>query len=175
MIIICGASASGKTQVAHYLEKEHGFLKVVTCTTRPKRIHEVDGVDYHFYSKDEFISRINNNEFLETTIYNNYYYGTKIDDIKINSVIVLDTIGVNKLYEIYKGSTKIFFLDTNVDIRINRMIQRGDKAEDINNRIRNDEILFNKENIKHIDCIIDSSNKTTASIASTIISIYNQK
>lgn len=61
MIILTGKSGSGKTTVARELEK-HGFKRAVTCTTRPRRTGEEDGVDYHFLSSKQF-------EKLENCIY----------------------------------------------------------------------------------------------------------
>ena len=55
MIILVGPSASGKTQIGYSLKKIYGLEKVVTYTTRRMRSGEVDGIDYHFITKDEFL------------------------------------------------------------------------------------------------------------------------
>ena len=54
MIILIGPSASGKTATCLYLQDHYGIRKVVTHTTRAMRVGEVNGVDYHFVTKDEF-------------------------------------------------------------------------------------------------------------------------
>ena len=53
MIILVGASASGKTEIAKILYKK-GYKKCVTTTTRQIRPSEVNGIDYHFITKEDF-------------------------------------------------------------------------------------------------------------------------
>ena len=48
MVILVGASASGKSVVAKDMIKRYGFSKVVTYTTRSIRVGEVNNIDYHF-------------------------------------------------------------------------------------------------------------------------------
>ena len=54
MILLIGASASGKTEVAKVLLSKFGMKKAITHTSRPIRPSEVDGVDYHFVTKETF-------------------------------------------------------------------------------------------------------------------------
>lgn len=56
MIILVGASASGKTEVAKMLGKLFQMRKVITHTTRPMRENEKDGVDYYFVTREEFLN-----------------------------------------------------------------------------------------------------------------------
>ena len=54
MILLCGKTSSGKT----FLQKELikiGYKSIVTYTTRPPRNGEVDGIAYHFVTKEEFL------------------------------------------------------------------------------------------------------------------------
>ena len=81
MLILVGPSASGKTEIAKLLDIKYHLTKVITHTTREKRINEKDDVDYHFVSKDDFLIMKINNEFVETTTYNNNYYGTSKKEI----------------------------------------------------------------------------------------------
>ena len=54
MLIFVGASASGKTELAYYLKKNYHYHKCSTTTTRPKRHHETQDVDYHFVEDHTF-------------------------------------------------------------------------------------------------------------------------
>lgn len=56
-----------------------GVKKCVTCTTRPKREGEVDGVDYSFLTVDEFERRKREGGFLESAVYCGHSYGTPKD------------------------------------------------------------------------------------------------
>ena len=55
MIILVGASASGKTEVAKELKKKYDIQKVVTHTTRTRRAQEIEDVDYHFVDTALFL------------------------------------------------------------------------------------------------------------------------
>ena len=64
MIVLIGKSCSGKDSVAKILFFM-GYTRVVTCTTRPMRTGEIDGVDYYFISQDEFMKMIEKRDFAE--------------------------------------------------------------------------------------------------------------
>ena len=73
--------------------------EIVSCTSRPKRENEIDGINYYFHTKDSFEKMIKNNEMLEYTIFNDWYYGTgleSIDKSKIN-IGVFNPAGVEDL------------------------------------------------------------------------------
>ena len=65
MIVLIGASASGKTEAAKMLMAKYGIQKAITTTTRPMRVHEVDGRDYFFVSKEKFDQLIKEDKFVE--------------------------------------------------------------------------------------------------------------
>ena len=60
MIILVGASASGKSVVVKKMIEKYNFKKVVTYTTRDIRVGEVNDVDYHFVSCEDFLNKKNN-------------------------------------------------------------------------------------------------------------------
>ena len=78
LVSIAAPSGTGKTTVCHELMKrDDRFVFSVSCTTRPPRPNERDGVDYHFISEKKFNDKIQNNEFIEWEIvYQGKYYGT---------------------------------------------------------------------------------------------------
>ena len=65
MLLLIGASASGKTETAKYLMEHFNIKKIITCTTRAPRANEVNDVDYHFLSVEEFQRRKDAGLFLE--------------------------------------------------------------------------------------------------------------
>jgi len=80
MIVVSAPSGAGKSTLCNRLVSEHpGIVYSVSCTTRPPREGEQDGVDYYFLSKQEFKKRIKNNEFLEYAKVHGNYYGTLQD------------------------------------------------------------------------------------------------
>ena len=60
MLVLVGPSASGKSAIVKYLTKNYGLVKFITCTTRAIRVGEVNDVDYHFLSQEEFLEGFSN-------------------------------------------------------------------------------------------------------------------
>lgn len=175
MIIIIGASASGKTEVVKKLINEYGYKKLVTYTTREKRVGEIDGIDYNFVSIDEFNKLLLNDEFFETIKYNNNYYGTLKKDISVGKVVILEPNGFKKYNNsIYKPIVS-FFLYSSRDMREKRMIYRGDKIELIKERLESDSIIFSDENINGVNFIINSDSLTISEIAKEINDLYKRE
>jgi len=66
LAILAGPSGSGKSTLCNRLvDANLGYKRVVTTTTRAPRENEVHGVDYHFFSSDEFTRRVAADDFLE--------------------------------------------------------------------------------------------------------------
>lgn len=77
VIVVSGPSGSGKSTVIDALCKADETLRLsVSATTRKPRPSEVDGVDYHFLSKSEFESHLQQDSFLEWAEYGGNFYGT---------------------------------------------------------------------------------------------------
>ena len=94
MIILFGPSASGKTEVAKMLQFKYDIKKVITCTTRNKRLGEQDGVDYYFLTEQEILKEYNDSLLVEMTRYNDCFYGTRVSEIRDDKAIILDPNGV---------------------------------------------------------------------------------
>ena len=80
LIIISAPSGTGKSTIISWLMKEHKELNLaysISCTSRPPRGAEQNGVDYFFLTPEEFRHRIENNDFLEyEEVYTDRFYGT---------------------------------------------------------------------------------------------------
>ncbi len=76
LLILSGASGSGKDTVMHELLKKYpNMKKLVTTNTREKRPDEVDGYDYHFISREEFEKLIAKEAFFEWVEYRGHLRG----------------------------------------------------------------------------------------------------
>ncbi len=75
LILISAPSGAGKTTLCDLLLATlPNLTRAITCTTRPPRPGEKDGVDYHFFSAEEFLKRLHAGNFLEhATVYGNSY------------------------------------------------------------------------------------------------------
>ena len=174
MLVLVGASATGKTVIAKRLQQKYNLEKYVTCTTRPKRVNEVDGIDYYFLSKDEFLDKISREEFVEMAKYNNNYYGSLKSECKPNKVVILEPNGVNSFYKTDLDFISIL-ITAKKETRLNRMINRLDNPNDIKLRIENDDKIFDISNFSHIDYVIENDENNIEEIVDRIYKIYKQK
>ena len=175
MIILFGPSASGKTEIGKILMKKYGLKKIVTCTTREPRVNEVNDVDYHFYTKQQFQKALDNNEFVETVNYNNNFYGSLKKEIANDKVVILEPNGVKKYLELNNPSIVTFYTDCPKEVRKARMEGRKDNPENILQRLINDEKDFSKDVLPKSDYIIDTSTKSIEELADEIYSLYSSK
>lgn len=95
MVVISSPSGAGKTTITKNLvSKKLNIELSISLTTRKPRPTEVDGIDYHFVSKDFFKKKINQNSFLEhAKVFENFYGTIKkdiIDKLKKGTNILLD-------------------------------------------------------------------------------------
>src|SRR6266404_1971710 len=75
LILISAPSGGGKTTVAaEVLAHDPHTVRAVTCTTRPPRDGERNGIDYYFLDPADFLTRVQAGNFLEhATVYGNSY------------------------------------------------------------------------------------------------------
>ena len=174
MIVLSGASASGKTEAAKMLMAKYGIQKAITTTTRTMRVHEVDGRDYFFVSKEKFNQLIKEDKFVEYTNYNGNYYGSTKDQIANDRVVVIDLEGLKSYSRLNDKRIVTFYLSTCEEIRYKRMLERGDKEEDAKRRIENDRKVFDNNQIPDVDYKIDSENRSIEEVADLVYQLYMQ-
>ncbi|HBF40291.1 MAG TPA: guanylate kinase [Anaerolineaceae bacterium] len=137
LIVISGTSGVGKDAVLCGL-KELGLNLhfVVTATSRPPRPLEVPGVDYFFYTREDFERRIANNEFIEYTMVYSDWKGiprSQVDDaLRSGKDVVLrvDVQGAMKLRKLYPEAVLIFLIPESVDEWYNRLRSRNTDSPD---------------------------------------------
>ena len=83
ILVLSGPSGAGKSTIIDAASSEIGeFYFSVSTTTRAPRDREVEGVDYHFVSKEEFEKGIKRGDFLEYAQVHDNYYGTSLQPVK---------------------------------------------------------------------------------------------
>ena len=172
MLILVGASASGKTEIAKELLKSFNISKVVTHTTRPKRINETNDIDYHFVTKDIFLNLLSKNKFVEHSLYNGNYYGCSKDEIGDNKVVILDPNGLKAFNKLNDKRIVSVLILTDEKTRYQRMISRGDSLDNVKKRIENDRISFDIKNIDRVDFVVNNENKSIKEITKEIYDLY---
>ena len=169
IVILTGKSGSGKSLVAHKLKK-NGFKPIITNTTRPQRVNEIDGVDYNFLSQNQFFDLINNGNMIEYRKYNTefgvWYYGSSAEHVNLNKhdyVIVLTLEGA-EAYVNYFGAENciVFYIDAPKSIREQRAKERGSFNQDEwDRRVKTDNVDFSLDKVAHIcNFRVDNYNKT---------------
>lgn len=174
MIVLAGASASGKTEVAKMLAAKYGIVKAITTTTRDMRVGEINGRDYFFVDKEKFLQMIKEGRFVEYTTYNENLYGSTKDQIASNKCVVVDPAGLKAYIALNNANIITFFLDSKEETRRARMHLRGDAEEKIKNRLLHDREAFKKENIPEVNYHIDSETKNVEEVADMIYHIYQE-
>jgi guanylate kinase len=172
MILLSGASASGKTEIAKLLAKKYGIVKAVTHTSRAPRLGERNGIDYFFVTKDEFVSLKEKGNFVETTLYNGNYYGTSKAQVTDLKCVVVDPNGLKAFIALKDPSVVTFYLLASEETRIARMRSRGDKPADIERRIQGDRVDFRPANIAPTDFSIVTDDKSLEELADKIYIKY---
>lgn len=173
MIVIVGASASGKTEIAKILFNKYHYQKCVTTTTRLPRTHEQNGVDYHFLTKEEFLYNKKQDAFVEVTTYQNNFYGINRQDIKEERVVILDPSGANELFYQLKKKIYIVFVESSKEKRQARMLARGDNPDSVDKRLQSDDQYFQEDKLFHIDLHIYNNNETLEELADLIHKNYH--
>ena len=165
LIVISGPSGVGKGTVCRELVKQNTTdIEIsVSATTRKPRDGEIQGVSYHFKSKNEFEDMIKLEQFLEyAKVYDNYYGTPKayvMDRLKKGNDIVLeiDTQGAMQVKRNFPEGIFIFIMPPSFEELKRRIIDRGTETkEDIKKRLRStyeevklarnyDYVVFNDE------------------------------
>jgi guanylate kinase len=141
-IVIIGKSCSGKTELAMSLKKK-GYRVAITCTSRPMRPGEIDGVHYHFLEKAEFKTMIKDDKFIEHDEFNDWYYGLLKTEWETSDVFILTPRGLKQLIKLFgRPMMNVVFMDTKEEIRIRRSAQRSDDEQEVKRRLKTDDIDF---------------------------------
>ena len=174
MILLVGASASGKTEIAKYLASHFGITKAITHTTRPMREGEKNGVDYFFVRKQEFLNMEMLDQFVETTFYNGNLYGCSKSQVADDKCVVVDPAGLDHFLALGSSHIVAFYLEADEDIRRERMLGRGDKPQDVEKRIENDRLCFNDEVKEKANVIIPILTYSVEELATSIYEKYQK-
>ena len=141
-VVISGPSGVGKDTIVRRLINDGIGIYSISMTTRKRRKGEIDGKDYFFLSKNEFLDNIKKDNLFEYAIYNNNYYGTPKDFVfnNINNgknvIAIIDVQGTMKIESKYSDTLSIFIMPPSFDELENRLINRGtDSVDNIKNRL----------------------------------------
>lgn len=178
MLVLVGKTASGKDTIKKELLKL-GMQDIVTCTTRPMRAGEVNGVSYHFFSKNDFLEKEKEGFFAEYTKYHvatgeTWYYGTPKKDVSEDKIIIMNPDGFKKLREQKDLQLVSFYVYAPEEVLLGRLQRRGDNPEEYHRRLKADAVDF--EGIESlVDCVVENvGEKTPTELAKFIKGTYEE-
>ncbi len=143
LVVVSAPSGGGKTTLCDLLLAKHpNITRAITCTTRPPREGERDGVDYFFFDRDTFESKIAAGDFLEhATVYGNLYGNLKSEVLnKLHSgkhvLLNIDVQGAaairnaaQSVEELSKSLVSVFLTPATFEELEGRLRKRGSESE----------------------------------------------
>lgn len=135
LYVISGSSGVGKgTVLKGFMAKHPDFMLSISCTTRKPREGEIDGVNYFFLSKEDFMKNIEEEKFLEWAEFAGNFYGTKKKYVQqcladgMNVILEIETNGALQVKKKMPEAVLIFIAPPSPEALENRL--RGRHTED---------------------------------------------
>lgn len=168
LYIVSAPSGAGKTSLVKALIDSMAQVRVsVSHTTRAMRPGEVDGVNYHFTSRDEFVEMLKQGDFLEHAEVFGNLYGTSHPWVKqtlakgYDLILEIDWQGAQQVRKLMPDAKSIFILPpTHKDLR-QRLHNRGQDAEDVID-LRMQQAIAEMSHYVEYDYIVINDQFTTA-------------
>ncbi|MCQ4316519.1 guanylate kinase [Stutzerimonas zhaodongensis] len=138
LYIVSAPSGAGKTSLVKALLDAQPQVRVsVSHTTRPMRPGEVDGVNYHFVSREEFLQRLEHNEFLEHAEVFGNLYGTSQRWVEqtleegYDLILEIDWQGAQQVRRLMPQAKSIFILPPTQEALRQRLTNRGQDSDEV--------------------------------------------
>lgn len=178
MILLLGKMCSGKDTTQKELINM-GMNSAVSYTTRPPRKGEVDGVAYHFITKEDFFNKEKQGFFAETTSYNvasgeTWYYGSAVEDLEDDKVIIVNPHGLQQIQKIKSLNPVAFYINAKKETILNRVKKRGDNADEALRRLTADDFDFADINSRIDFSIRSDMGLSPKAIAEMILYTYKK-
>ena len=145
MIVFMGKAGAGKDSLMQQVLKllaEKNIIsevhEIVSCTSRPIRENEAHGVNYYYYHPDDFAMKIINDEMLEFTNFNNWWYGTSYDSVRSDGIVnigIFNPSGVRQLLDRPDCDVTVYWVTTSDKQRLYRQLSR-EESPDVKEIIR---------------------------------------
>ena len=166
IVAVMGQAGAGKDSFVDAIIKGEYIpwaKPIISCTTRPIRENEQDGVNYHYLTNEEFSEQVVNGEMLEATIFNNWCYGTSIKNLDPNAlnIGVFNPEGVEILRSNRQIKLMVVYITASDKIRLLRQLNREEhpNCDEIVRRFGTDTQDFKASRINAIipDVVIENN------------------
>ena len=139
IVAFIGKAGAGKDTIMQGVAKLNpDWNMIVSCTTRPKRENETEGINYYYLTNEEFAQKVLNGDMLEATYFNNWHYGTMASSLHEGvNLGVFNPEGYDCLTEMNSKDIKIIgiYVCCNDKTRLLRQLNR-EKDPDVHEIIR---------------------------------------
>lgn len=147
IIALIGKAGSGKdTMMRKVLEKNPNLHEIVSCTTRPRREGEVEGVNYFYLTPEQFGDKVLHDEMLEAACFNDWFYGTSYESLRsdVTNIGVFNPAGIDSLLGRRDVEVHVFYVIASPKDRLLRQLNRekDPNVDEIIRRYKADEIDF---------------------------------
>lgn len=133
IVALMGEAGSGKDTILHKLMEQYPayFNEIISCTTRPPREGEKNGVNYYFLSIDEFTQKVLNGDMIEATEFNDWHYGTDRESLTIDKINigVFNPEGIRCLQEDDNIELYVFYVRAAGKQRLLRQLNREENPD----------------------------------------------
>lgn len=180
LLVISGPAGSGKGTVVAALREMGNYGYSVSATTRAPRPGEVDGREYYFLSREEFLSRVEKGELLEYNEYSGNYYGTLLDTVKKqlaegkNVILEIDVNGGLNAKRVYPETVLVMVTPPDYATLEARLRGRGTNTEeDILRRLET--ASFELDRLSRYNALVVSENGQVEKAAKEIDAFLHTK
>jgi len=135
VVVLHGPSGVGKDTVIARLRERTAIHRPTSTTSREPREGEVDGVDYHFVSPEEFLDRVERHEFAERALVYGQLKGLERREVErplaegLDVIIRTDVQGARRWRKVLEGGVFVFLMAESVDTLKERLIARQTEDE----------------------------------------------
>ncbi len=175
LMIVSGPSGVGKgTIVKDIIARREDVVESVSCTTRPPRAGEIDGKHYFFISREEFLSRIRENGFLEYDEHFGNVYGTPRSfvekTLKEKSIILeIDVEGGLAVKKAYPDCVLVMIVPPSMEELKRRLMgRRSESEEEIDRRLSRIEYEYSKKDLYDYIVVNDDLQKAIKEVEGII-------
>ena len=162
-IVLAAPSGSGKTTLVNKLltEVKLNLEFSISATSRKPRKGEINGKNYFFLSKDDFLKKIENNEFLEwEEVYKDTFYGTLISELEVsiskNIIFDIDVIGGLNIKKKFPNQTLTIFIKPPSISELKSRLKKRKSETDSSIKIRIEKAKYEMMSAKEFDCIVEN-------------------
>lgn len=163
-LVLSAPSGAGKTTIARMLlERRADVGYSVSCTTRSPRNGEVDGVDYHFFTAEQFDRAVKRGEFAEWAEVHGRRYGTLVSEVERvmaagqHVMLDIDVQGARQVVQRFLDSVTVFVVPPSAEALVARLTGRNTESEEtLALRLRN--AVLELEEAEHYQHVIVNDN-----------------